>query len=446
VRRLTYERRLLLIVLGAGLPGVAVALSLLWIAPLSLQLKGVAAALLVVAWIALAAAVRSRVAYTLNTITNLLESLRREDFSIRARRSAPGDVLDSLLRELNELAETLQGQRLGALEATALMRKVMEEIEVAVFAFDPERRLRLVNRAGERLLGRPPAALLGREATSLGLAELLAGEPERTVERAFPGGAGPWALRRSLFRERGLPHQLVVLADLSQALREEERRAWQRLIRVLGHELNNSLAPIKSMAATLGSLLRRTPPPADREEDLARGLEVIEERAGSLSRFMASYARLAQLPPPRLEPVDLPALCRRVAALEDRMPVEVAGGPPVSLAADRAQLEQALINLTRNAADAALESDGGVRLGWRADAGAVEITVEDDGPGLGATGNLFVPFFTTKPGGTGIGLVLSRQIAEAHGGSLSLDNRPEGGCRARLRLPLAGVRAEGEGP
>lgn len=436
VRR--YETRLLLLALLVGLPGVATAVVLLWRHAGSETTAAAATTALLGAWVALAVVLRERVAYTLRTVANLLEALRREDFSIRARRSRPGDALDTVFRELNELAETLKAQRLGALEATALLRKVMASIEVAVFAFDPDGLLRLVNRAGERLLAQPARRLLGRSAEELGLADCLTGAPERTLDRLFPGGWGTWGMRRSTFREEGRPHQLLVVADLSQALREEERKAWQRLIRVLGHELNNSLAPIKSMAATLRRILDRRPPPEDRDEDLARGLQVIEDRAGSLARFLAAYSRLAQLPPPRLEPVSLAALCSRVAALETRLPVTVVPGPPVPVAADAGQLEQLLINLLRNAADAALETGGGVRLGWEPKGDGVELWVEDDGPGLPPAANLFVPFFTTKPAGSGIGLVLSRQIAEAHGGSLVLENRSGGsGCRARLRLPLA---------
>lgn len=437
--RLPYETRLLLLALAVGLPGTAAALSLLWLAPHGTTLRWLVSLGLLAAWGGLAWLLRERVVYTLRTVANLLESLRREDFSIRARRGRPGDAVDVVFRELNELAETLKAQRLGALEATALLRKVMASIEVAVFAFDADARLRLVNRAGERLLAQPARRLLGRTADELGLADCLDGPAERTVDRLFPGGWGSWGVRRSTFREEGRPHQLLVVADLSQALREEERKAWQRLIRVLGHELNNSLAPIKSMAATLQRILERKPPPPDRDEDLARGLAVIGERAGGLARFLAAYSRLAQLPPPRLEPVALGELLQRVAALETRLPVEVVPGPDLPVAADAGQLEQLLINLLRNAADAALETGGGVRVGWDARADGVELWVEDDGPGLPPAANLFVPFFTTKPAGTGIGLVLSRQIAEAHGGSLLLENREGGrGCRARLRLPVSG--------
>jgi signal transduction histidine kinase len=438
MRRLRYENRLLLLALGVGAPGLVAALVLLWIGPWGRTSQVVLSVMLLAAWGGLAWLLRERVAYTLRTVANLLEALRREDFAIRARRGPPGDALDAVFRELNDLAETLKTQRLGALEASALLRRVMASIDVSVFAFDPEGKLRLVNRAGELLLAQPSRRLLGRPAGELGLGDALEGPTNQTLERLFPGGWGTWGVRRSVFREEGLPHRLLVVADLSHALREEERKAWQRLIRVLGHELNNSLAPIKSMAATLVRILERRPPPEDRDEDLARGLTVIEQRAASLSRFLAGYSRLAQLPPPRLERVGLAELCARAAALETRLRVVVAPGPGVPVEADPGQLEQLLINLVRNAADAALETGGSVRLGWEARGDGVELWVEDEGPGLPASANLFVPFFTTKQGGTGIGLALSRQIAEAHGGTLTLGNRDDGpGCRALLRLPAA---------
>ncbi|HYH46249.1 MAG TPA: ATP-binding protein, partial [Thermoanaerobaculia bacterium] len=316
--------------------------------------------------------------------------------------------------------------------------------EVAIFALDHQARLQLVNRAGTRLLTVPdshqagrPERLLGRSAAELGLADCLEGDEARTLERSFPGGSGRWALRRSSFREEGAPHTLLVLSDLSQTLREEERQAWKRLLRVLGHELNNSLAPIRSMAGTLLRLLEREPPPADWRDDMRQGLSVIGDRAEALSRFMAAYARLARLPAPRPAPLALAPLIQRVAALETRLAVDLEPGPPVTVEADADQLEQLLINLVRNAADAALETDGGVAVGWRVAGDWVEVRVDDEGPGIGNVENLFVPFYTTKPGGSGIGLALSRQIAEAHGGTLTLENRPGGpGCEAVLRLPV----------
>jgi nitrogen fixation/metabolism regulation signal transduction histidine kinase len=342
--------------------------------------------------------------------------------------------------EVNSLSETLREQRLGALEASALLRTVMEEIDVAVFAFDESEQLKLVNRAGDRLLDRPAERLLGFSAEELGLEACLEGDPARTVEFSFPGGAGRWAMRRSSFRLGGSPHQLVVLTDLRRALREEERQAWQRLIRVIGHELNNSLAPIQSVAQSLESSVVRAKDQHTGDsifDDIRQGLTIIRSRTEALSRFMAAYTHLAKLPKPSLAPVDFAELLRRVAAIERRISVELAAGPRVTISADRDQIEQLLINLIRNAADAASELRGGVRIEWNCNANFLDLLVLDEGPGISNPTNLFVPFFTTKPGGSGIGLVLSRQIAEAHGGSLSLQNRTDRrGGKAHLRLPL----------
>jgi two-component system nitrogen regulation sensor histidine kinase NtrY len=430
--------------LAAGAPGVVVSLLLLWAGGYTPKVVWTLAALVVCFWLGFAFAVRGRVVRPLQTVSNLLAALGEGDYSFRARGGRGDDALSEVVREINALGQTMRDQRIGALEATALLRTVMSEIDVAVFAFDPERRLRLVNRAGERLLARPEERAAGRTAEELGLADCLnvrETDGTLTLAKAFPGDGGHlrrWGVRRSSFRERGVPHQLLVIGDLSQPLREEELKAWQRIVRVLGHELNNSLAPIKSIAGSLSSLLAREPLPEDWREDVRGGLDVVSARAESLSRFMESYARLARLPSPKLAAVELGDVVRRVAGLETRVHVEVEEGPEQTLSADRDQLEQLLINLVRNAADASLVTGGSVRVGWRGTSnGHVEIWVEDEGLGLANTSNLFVPFFTTKPGGSGIGLVLSRQIAEAHGGALTLENRRGArGCEARLRLPI----------
>ena len=433
---MNHERRVLLLSLLSGLPAVAVALLLVWIGGYGTRVAWTVTLLVVGFWLAAVFALRERVVRPLQTLSNILASLREEDFSMRARGARSDDALGLALLEVNELGRTLREQRLGALEATALLSRVMEEIDVAIFAFDAERRLRLVNHAGERLLAGTAERLLGRDAEALGLAECLEGEAPRVLDAGFPGGRGRWELRRGRFRQGGLPHQLLVLSDLSRALRDEEREATRRLVRVLGHEINNSLAPIKSVAESLQHLVVRQVP-ADGAGDVARGLALIAGRAESLSRFMASYARLARLPPPRLQPLDVGSWVRRVAALERRLPVAIEPGPDLQLQADGDQLDQLLINLVDNAVDAALETGGTVTVGWRAENRFAEVWVTDEGPGLADTGNLFVPFFTTKPEGSGIGLALSRQIAEAHGGTLSLRNRGEGeGAEARLRLPI----------
>ena len=436
--RLVHEQRILLMALAAGSPGVLTSLLILWLGDYTPKVQWTLTVAIVGVWLGFCFSLRERVASPLRTLANLLEAMREGDYSIRARGSKSDDAMGEVMQQINAMSATLRAQRLGALEATTLLRKVMEEINVAVFAFDGDRRLRLVNRAGERLLNQPAERILGAEAAALGLDTYLEGQPQQTIQRTFPGGTARWGVSRSMFREGGLPHQLLVVTDLTRPLREEELKAWQRLVRVLGHELNNSLAPIKSIAGSLENLLSRQPRAPDWEEDARRGLAVIAARSEALSRFMSAYARLAKLPQPTLAEVGVGELVRRVVGLETRVPPHLTPGPEMTIQADADQLEQLLINVVRNAADASLETGGGVRVGWDRQNSHLIVWVRDDGPGLPNTSNLFVPFFTTKPTGSGIGLVLSRQIAEAHGGSFTLQNAADGpGCEARLLLPLS---------
>ncbi|MBI4475915.1 MAG: PAS domain-containing sensor histidine kinase [Acidobacteria bacterium] len=464
-RRPTHDTRILLMTLAAGLPGTLMTLLIFWLGDYTPKVQWTITVLVLGVYLGFAFAARQRVIMPLQTLSNLLAALREGDSSIRARITRPDDPLGEVLLEANILAETLRQQRLGEVEATALLSKVMEEIDVAVFAFDDHRRLALVNRAGERLLDRPVERLRGATADDLGLSDALAADTPRVLDVGFPGGVGKWEARRTSFRLGGLPHQLLVLSDVSRPLRDEERLAWQRLMRVLGHEINNSLTPIKSIAGSLDALLSRGPLPPDWQEDMRRGLGIITARSEALGRFTAAYSRLARLPKPTFEPVDIHTLLTRVVALETRLAVQIRPGPTTVVDADRDQLEQLLINLVRNAVDAALETGGGVAVSWTKRAGFLDLYVDDEGPGLANPANLFVPFFTTKPGGSGIGLVLSRQIAEAHGGNVTLEDLPpEGGshesrggnhedrggsredrrgtregakgCRAWLRLPI----------
>ena len=435
-RRLSYENRLTWLAFGAAVPGGVIALAILWSGDFSTKIQWTLTLAIVGCFLGFILSARDHLVRPLQTMTNLLAALREGDYSIRARGARENDALGEAFLEVNLLGETLRLQRLGAFEATALLRTIMAEIDVAVFTFDPDRRLRLVNRAGEHLLAQPMDKLLGRSAEELGLAICLDSDEDAPLTLNFPGGSGRWGVRRSTFRERGLPHELLVLTDLSRTLREEERRAWQRLVRVLGHEMNNSLAPIKSIAASLEKLLQRKPRPDDWQDDAQSGLKSIVGRADALSRFMEAYARLARLPPPQKEDIDLGELVRRVVNMEPRLRVDLLPGPNLKISADAAQIEQALINLVHNAVDASLETHGSVSMGWRANGESVDIFIDDEGHGIMNPTNLFVPFFTTKPKGSGIGLALSRQIAEAHGGSLSVSNRTDrNGAEALLRLP-----------
>jgi len=438
-----HETRITVLALVGGLPALLTALAFLWLEPHRASLRLTLTLAMLGAWAGCVLALRGRVVASLHTLSNMLAALREGDYSVRARRSAGGGPLALAYQEVNTLADMLRQQRLDAIEAMGLLRRVMESIDVAVFAFDEVGRLKLINRGGEALLGLPPERALDLPAASLGLAAALAGDTPRMVELALPGRAGRLELRRGTYRWEGRPHQLVVLSDLTRALREEERLAFQRLIRVLSHEINNSLAPIKSIAGSLRAAAARDGV-AFGHADLEEGLSVIESRAETLGRFIQAYARLSRLPRPSPRALALEATLRRVASLETRLTVGVAEDPDLTLHADPDQLEALLINLVRNAADAALEAGGGVQVSWCADPDWLTVRIVDDGPGLSDTSNLFVPFFTTKPGGTGIGLALCRQIAEAHGGTVTLANRQGArGCIATLRLPVRGAGGAG---
>jgi nitrogen fixation/metabolism regulation signal transduction histidine kinase len=375
----------------------------------------------------------------LQTLSNVVSSLREGDYSFRARGAGTKDAFGELAAEVNALADLLQKQRVRSLEATALLARILEVMHAPLFAFDREKLLQLVNNAGVKLLGLTHARSFGRTAGELGLEELLAA-PDQSIH-SFGGRSTRWLLRKAVFRQDGVPHTLLLLADVSLPLQEEEQIAWKRLIRVLGHELSNSLAPIKSIA---GSLLARVDNMQGEDatlRDFRRGLGVVESRADSLHRFVQSYRLLAQLPPPHFKHIALGPLLERVVLLEQRLPIFLDSGPAVELDADSDQLEQMFINLLANAVDASLANGSQpVRAMWRMEDSWVLVSIEDRGMGIANAENLFVPFYTTKPAGSGVGLALAQQIARAHGGEITLLNREDGeGARATIRLPLLAI-------
>lgn len=441
-RKFRYDAQIRILALLISLPGVGVAGVLLWLSNYSPELKWILTMFMVLAWMVGSSILQEQVIRPLQTLSNMAAGIREGDFSFRLRAGGPKDSLADLIDELNVMADRLQDQKVSSVEATALLKKVLMEIDVAVFTFDQQHRLRIVNRAGEQLMGRIAPRLLGLTAEELGLSAYLKTPGPQTLETTFPGKHGRWSISHTSFRETGVPHQLLIVSDMSRALREEERQAWQRLIRVVGHELNNSLAPIKSIAGTLASIAGRAGLPEEIQQDMQQGLRVIENRVESLGRFMQVYTQLARMPAPSKVRVEIASLVQRAASLESRLAVRVLSGPRIAVEADPDQLEQLLINLIRNAVDASLDSSlaqpGSVEVGWKLSAHTVEVFVVDEGPGLPNSDNLFVPFFTTKHGGSGIGLILSRQIAEAHGGTVQLANRKDRtGCEATLALPLS---------
>lgn len=403
---------------------------------------GAAPALLLVCCLILyllliAAALVESLVRPLQTLSNVVASLREGDYSFRARGAGSRDALGELAAEVNALADLLQRQRVRSLEATALLARILEVMHAPLFAFDRENVLQLVNTAGTQLLGRPYVRCFGHSAAELGLKDLLK-SPDQTIH-SFGEKPTRWLLRKAPFRQEGVPHTLLLLADVSLPLQEEEQAAWKRLIRVLGHELSNSLAPIKSIAGSLLARVDAMEGDADTIRDFRRGLGVVESRADALHRFVQSYRLLAQLPPPHMKPVPLPALLERIVLLEQRLAVELEPGPAVTIHADPDQLEQMFINLLANAVDATLANQAqSVKVAWRVADSSAWVSIEDSGFGIANTENLFVPFYTTKPKGSGVGLALAQQIARAHGGEIRLVNREEGdGARATVRLPLA---------
>jgi nitrogen fixation/metabolism regulation signal transduction histidine kinase len=435
-RRRSAVRRAWLYCLLLTLPGLIFAAVYLYQKEISLALALLLSGCLLLYLLVIAAALIEGLIRPIQTLSNVVSSLREGDYSFRARGAGTGDAFGELAAEVNALANLLQKQRVRSLEATALLARILEVMHAPLFAFDRENLLQLVNNAGVKLLGLTHARSFGHSARELGLEELLAA-PDQSIH-SFGGRSTRWLLRKAIFRQDGAPHTLLLLADVSLPLQEEEQIAWKRLIRVLGHELSNSLAPIKSIA---GSLLARVDNMKGEDatlRDFRRGLGVVESRADSLHRFVQSYRLLAQLPPPNFKHVALGPLLERVVLLEQRLPVQLDPGPSVTLDADPDQLEQMLINLLRNAVDASLANgDEPVRVSWRLDDSALLVAIEDRGMGIANAENLFVPFYTTKPAGSGVGLALAQQIARAHGGEISLVNREDGdGARATIRLPL----------
>ena len=434
-------------------PGLVVSVILLWLQPWTFESKALMLGGELLLCLLIGSSLRDYIIRPLQTLANVVGALREEDYSFRARLAVPEDALGELSLEINALADLLGQHRTGAIEASVLLQRVVEEVDIPIFAFDPALKLRLMSSAGEKLLQKSSAQLLGKTASELGLQKALACENETLVPLQFSSEAR-WFVRRSAFRQQGVPHTLLVLSDVSRALREEERQAWQRLIRVIGHELNNSLAPIKSIAGSLSTRLSQINVEPEQRQDFERGLGIIEARAASLNRFLQAYRQLAQMPSPVLRPCPILDLVKRVTALETRVELLVIPGPEITLIADSDLLEQMLINLLRNAADAMLEpaasapnskkptnasedSRAQIIVTWKQADKDLILTIEDNGPGLMNPSNAFVPFYTTKPQGSGIGLVLSRQICEAHGGRLELSNRVPGpGCDVKVILPM----------
>ncbi|HZC43183.1 MAG TPA: ATP-binding protein [Acidobacteriaceae bacterium] len=456
IPRLRFEVRLAALLFALALPTLAFASVALyfWHASVLVWICVLVVLSLALAW--LGSAIFQHIVRPLQTLSNVVAALRENEYSFRAREIGQGDALGDLAAQINELAGDLRVRRHRESETFALLERVVESMELPVFAFNAAAELQLTNPAARKMLQLPANSMLHRSASSLGLTEILDCADNSVVTLTMHGREGRWMVRRSKFYQEGMPHTLLLLSDVSGVLREQERQAWRRLIRVLAHEVNNSLTPIKSIAGSLRSRMMHNfaVPPPDRMNpaagatqdmnpvDMEHGLAIIEERAESLNRFLQAYSQLAKLPPPANSVFAATPLLERICHLETRAQVALEVAENVEIYADAAQLEQALINLVRNAVDAAMqahEDKSAVRVAviCTTESDSTVILVEDNGTGLANPANLFVPLYTTKPGGMGVGLILALQIIEAHGGTLTVANRKDGpGCRAEIRLPI----------
>jgi nitrogen fixation/metabolism regulation signal transduction histidine kinase len=436
-----FEVRLLISVLVAGVPGTLLSLVLLWANSYSLDHKIEGTLLLFLFWVGLSFSARDKVVRSIRVLSNVISSLKEENFAFRAVQGMAGDAFGELAQEINDLARAIETERLGAVEANSLLRKVTAEVEVVILAVAPDGEIKLLNRAAAAFFGKREDQILNRTVEELGISNLVQGPSSDTISRFVSGMEKRWFIRRSEFRQQGIPHKLIMLSEVSEAVRAAERMAWQRLVRVLSHEINNSLAPIKSIARTLLRFSEHIVPEPDRK-DFKHGLEVIGSRADSLNRFLQNYARLTKIPTVSRRIISLSELIKRVTTLEHRLDISVLPGPTAILRVDPDLFEQVLINMCKNAVESVLSKNTGtppasaVVISWVTVNSDLQLWVRDTGVGLLDTANLFVPFYTTKESGAGIGLLLSRQLIEAHGGTLAIRNREDvAGCEVEIKIP-----------
>ena len=433
--RMASDVRLFLDVLLVAVPTL---LLLLWFwlssaEPLASKL--IISALALVWVVLLAERVRQHFTYHLRTASTLVEAIRLEDYSLRSSRSRESGALGELYRQVNALADCRQHAEQQEQELRGLLGKIIAQIQVAILAFDSEQNIQLVNPQAAKLAGSPAADLINRNITDTPFATLNFTAQPNLIEQEFPGASGHWQISWQEYRTGARPGKLLFITDLKQVLSEQEARAWQSLIRVITHEINNSLTPISSISQTLASRVAATDVTRG-DEDFVKGLGLIGQRSEDLTRFIAEYARIARLPEPQKRPFDLASLLEKLQNLYgERVLYRRDKESQAIVNADPTLIEQLLINLIKNGQEAMGEPGQPVELKLDNAENSVTVQVLDCGQGLANPSNLFVPFYTTKDKGSGIGLVLCRQIANAHGGRLRLENRKDRtGAVATLEL------------
>ncbi|NQZ79942.1 MAG: GHKL domain-containing protein [Colwellia sp.] len=436
-KRIKFEHQLLKYLLVATLVPALLLLYTLWHYQASTNLMALIFLFLFCLIGYCASTLFQKITYQFRTLSNLLEGMAHGDYSLRGRRYGVDDSLGQLVGQINGLAETLIEQRFTAHESQLLVSKVIQHIDVAIIAVDENKHLALLNPAAEKLLNVESAKVLHQPLDHIAQ-RLLTTTTEQVVELNFAKGKRKFQVIRDQYREHGQQHELFFVTDVNVLLRDHERQAWQNLIRVLSHEINNSLAPIASLANTLQTLASKQELNSNFSQHLAEGLEIITERAQSLKIFINSYRQLTHLPEPKKVAIHLQTLFDKIIPLFNKRKIAVDCQHQQLIFVDPVQFEQVLINLLKNADEAMADGSKSILIKVNREADSITVNIIDSGVGIKNTDNLFTPFYTTKKQGSGIGLVLCRQIIEAHQGDLSLENRSDQqGCIVKIELPIA---------
>jgi len=386
--------------------------------------------------------IHQKSAYQFRSLSNLLDAMVQGDYSLRARTCEGDRALNELVGAINSLALRLTKQRIESIESQLLLQTVIKHIDVAIIALNEGNELVLCNPAANKLL-QISATNNGEGFTDsfkqLAQVDAIINGQSQVMTLTFSAQQGKFNVHKETYRENGKQQKLLFITDVSTMLRSEERKAWQSLVRVISHEINNSLSPITSISQSLQRLLVKQTNIEENTDFLIEGLTVIAQRSKSLGDFVNSYKQIASLPEPVKQLTSIASLVIKVAKLYPEDIIEMQLIDDVSLPVDAVQLEQVLINLVKNAVEAIKNTnvEGKVCISWQQQGKTFKLVILDDGTGVSNPDNLFVPFYTTKAQGTGIGLVLCRQIIEAHGGKLSLTNRAETkGCIAVIELVI----------
>ena len=375
--------------------------------------------------------------YQIRTLTNLIESMIDGDYTLRGRFQT-NQAFQELLNSINQLADTLSQHKIEAKESRLLLERIMEQMDAIVLATDENGWVVMANASANKLVlaNADIANKVQLSATKIGVE--IVNAISGIVDFSHTHLTGEHFLLKETFLSEGKPHQLYMLTNAERLLMEKERKAWQSLLRVLSHEMNNSLTPIAAISQTMQRKLQKINDEKQRVS-LLDGIGIINERASSLSVFIASYSQLAHLPQPNLTKIQLTIMLEHIAALFPMCQVAINIESDLFINVDKNQFEQVLINIFKNAVEAmSQQSEKMIHVNCKSDGAWCHIILRDHGAGIANLDNVFVPFYTTKNQGSGIGLTLCRQIMFNHNGLIKLKNAEQSstGVEVTLSLPV----------